>query len=239
MSIEKNILRILEEINESQKSILKSIVLNEEIAFSSPLNRKLTVTSGFGPRWGTKHIGVDLLANAENVRSPADGIVIYTASDEYPCGGTIKIKHSGGYQTGYCHMMKIDVKAGQLVKQGDIIGVSGGGPNDPGKGKTQGRHLHFTLRKNDEPVDPMKFLDKDSSEIGFDSSSDSDFTSSKVIGSPSTKDDFDSLSSFDNNPDSVTSNSIIDDLYSNQDDIEYGGLKKNVKENIERIKKIL
>jgi murein DD-endopeptidase MepM/ murein hydrolase activator NlpD len=206
MSIEKNILRILEEINESQKSILKSIVLNEDIEFSSPLDRKLIVTSGFGPRSGELHNGVDLVANAENVKSVADGKVIETAADSKLCGGKIIIKHSNGYQAGYCHMMKINVVAGQIVKRGDVIGISGGGLNDPGKGRTLGRHLHFTLRKNDVPVDPMKFLDKDSSEIGFDS---------------------------------VTSNSIIDDLYGNQDDIEYGGLKKNVKENIERIKKIL
>lgn len=82
MSVEKNILKILEEINKSQKSILQSIELNESTTLSPPLDRKLTVTSGFGPRWGKKHIGVDLVANAENVKSPADGIVTYTATFE-------------------------------------------------------------------------------------------------------------------------------------------------------------
>ena len=67
MSIEKNILRILEEINKSQKSILHSIGLNEDTTLSPPLN-KLYVTSPFGPRWGRQHIGVDLVANAENVK---------------------------------------------------------------------------------------------------------------------------------------------------------------------------
>ena len=224
MSIEKNILRILEEINKSQKSILQSIGLNEDTTLSPPLN-KLYVTSPFGPRWGRQHIGVDLVANAENVKSPADGIVTYTATDEGECGGTIKIKHPEGYETGYCHMQKINVKAGQLIKKGDVIGISGGGLNDPGKGRTQGRHLHLTLRKDGVLVDPMKYIGKE----GIIS------TSSKVINpTQSPEDSLDSLSSFDNKLDS-----IIDDLYNNQEDIEYGGFKKDVKENIERIKKIL
>lgn len=241
MSIEKNILRILEEINKSQKFMVNSIGLNESTTLTSPLNRKLTVTSGFGPRWGTQHTGVDLVANAENVRSPANGIVTYTASDEGPCGGTIKIKHADGYTTGYCHMMKINVRAGQLVKQGDVIGISGGGLNDPGKGRTQGRHLHFTLRKDDVLVDPMKFLGKD----GVILTSDSDFTSSKVVGSsqsdkntlnvfPSSVDNLSSLSSPENKL-----RSVIDDLYNDREEFEYGGFKKKIKENIIRIKKML
>lgn len=165
MSIEKHISRIFEEIESSKKSIQQSIALNEEIAFSSPLS-KLHVTSGFGPRWGRLHNGVDLSAVDERVKSPADGIVTYTADDEYPCGGTIMIKHSNGYSTSYCHIQRIDVKAGQLVRKGDVIGITGGGAGDPGRGRSDGPHLHFVLKKNDVPIDPMPFLDKDTSEIG-------------------------------------------------------------------------
>lgn len=214
MSIEKNILRILEEINKSQKSILESIELNESTTLSPPLS-KLHVTSPFGPRWGTQHTGVDLVANAENVKSPANGIVTYTATDEYPCGGTIKIKHADGYTTGYCHMMKIDVKAGQLVKRGDVIGVSGGGLNDPGKGRTQGRHLHFTLRKDGVLVDPMKFLDKDGVILTSD------------ISVPSSKED----------ENFTTPDTVIDTLSGSEDNFEFADIKKEdrIGKNILRI----
>jgi murein DD-endopeptidase MepM/ murein hydrolase activator NlpD len=216
MSIEKNILRILEEINESQKSILKSIVLNEDIEFSSPLDRKLIVTSGFGPRWGELHNGVDLVANAENVKSVADGKVIETAADSKLCGGKIIIKHSNGYQAGYCHMMKINVVAGQIVKRGDVIGISGGGLNDPGKGRTQGRHLHFTLRKNDVPVDPMKFLDKEG------------IISTSSLGIQSSEEDDDNF---------ITPDTVIDTSPDNGGDFEFADIKKEerIEKNILRI----
>ena len=160
MSIEKNIFRILEEIKKSEEFISEIITLSESSKFSSPLN-KLKVSSPFGPRWGGRHDGVDLAAVDEPIKSLADGTVIATYNDKYPCGGTIVIQHSDGYTTGFCHMQKINVEAGQKVKQGDVIGISGGGKGDPGKGRSTGKHLHLTIRKNGTPVDPMQFIDKD------------------------------------------------------------------------------
>jgi hypothetical protein len=226
MSIEKHISRLFEEIKSTKNSIQQSVALNEDIAFASPLNRKLIVTSRFGPRRGELHNGVDLVANAENVKSVADGKVIETAADSKLCGGKIVIKHSNGYQTGYCHMMKINVVAGQIVKRGDVIGVSGGGLSDPGKGRTTGRHLHFTLRKDDIPIDPMKFLDKDSSEIVFDLSSDND-EKFEFAGYKQDVDD-------DGN--NIVSTELPSDK---EDEFEFAGFKKKVTENIKRIKKML
>lgn len=160
MSIEKNIFRILEEIKKSQEFISKAITLSESSAFSPPLNQ-LRVTSPFGPRGGRHHDGVDLAAVDEPIKSLADGTVIATYNDKYPCGGTIVIQHSDGYTTGFCHMQKINVKVGQQVKKGDIIGISGGGEGDPGRGRSDGKHLHLTIRKNDKPLDPMDYIDKE------------------------------------------------------------------------------
>lgn len=160
MSIEKNIFRILDEIKKSQEFISESITLNESSAFSPPLNQ-LRVTSPFGPRGDHHHDGVDLAAVDEPIKSLADGTVIATYNDKYPCGGTIVIQHSDGYTTGFCHMQKINVKVGQQVKKGDIIGISGGGEGDPGRGRSDGKHLHLTIRKNDKPLDPMDYIDKE------------------------------------------------------------------------------
>jgi murein DD-endopeptidase MepM/ murein hydrolase activator NlpD len=143
-------------------------VINEAV-FSSPLDNT-SVNSKFGPRWGRSHNGVDLAANAANVKSPLDGVVDVGEIRNDSCGGTIIITHPDGFKTGYCHMQKINVRPGQKVRKGDIIGVSGGGANDPGRGRSDGRHLHFTLRKDGKLVDPMQYIDKvnvSSSDISF------------------------------------------------------------------------
>jgi murein DD-endopeptidase MepM/ murein hydrolase activator NlpD len=161
MNIEKKILEIYEEINNSKKSL-------REAALEAPLD-SVSVNSPFGSRWGGQHNGVDLAANAAEVKAPADGVVAKVADDEPPCGGTIVIDHADGYRTGFCHMQKINVKSGQEVKQGDVIGISGGGPNDPGRGKSDGRHLHFTLRKDGKLLNPMDYINKDSVVMSGDS----------------------------------------------------------------------
>ena len=234
MSIEKNISRIFEEIKNSEKLISESIILSESSTFSPPLN-KLRVSSPFGPRWGSHHDGVDLDAIDEPVKSLADGTVIATYNDKWPCGGTIVIQHSDGYTTCFCHMQKINVQVGQKVKQGDVIGISGGGEGDPGKGRSTGKHLHLTIRKNEEPLDPMKYIDKEGVLVGkvpsgfvvpgsldFDGSSDSTQGSTSSFGS----DDFDFLTK---------------DIPGKADDFYF--LKeikeRKITENIKKIKKML
>lgn len=159
MSIEKNISRIFEEL-ESLKNSIKEVSSINEAAFISPVDNT-SVTSPFGPRWGRLHTGVDLTANSANVKAVADGIVEVAAILDDDCGGTIKINHASGFKTGYCHMKKINVSPGQQVRQGDVIGISGGGANDIGRGRSDGPHLHFTLRKDGELVNPMDYLNKE------------------------------------------------------------------------------
>jgi murein DD-endopeptidase MepM/ murein hydrolase activator NlpD len=241
-NIDKKILKIYDEINKSKKSIIQSVRLNEDTVFSSPLS-KLDVTSGFGPRWGRFHNGVDLKANDEKVKSPADGLVTYTADNEYPCGGTIKIKHSNGYSTAYCHIQRIDVKKGQLVKKGDIIGITGGGAGDPGRGRSDGPHLHFVLKKDDVPIDPMKFLDKDALDIG-------DILGGDVLGAAtlgatalgSTALGAVALSDKEESEKKPEEFEFAGGMPKEKDsDFEFAGSKQkdSVKENIERIKKML
>jgi murein DD-endopeptidase MepM/ murein hydrolase activator NlpD len=144
-------------VNESVRKIKIGLL---EVALDSPLD-STSINSPFGTRWGGQgHNGVDLKADASNVKAPADGVVEVGEIKNDACGGTIIINHAGGFKTGFCHMQKINVTAGQQIKQGDIIGVSGGGSNDVGHGKSDGRHLHFTLRKDGQIVDPMDYIDK-------------------------------------------------------------------------------
>lgn len=235
MSIEKNIFRILEEIKKSEELISEAIILSEASAFSPPLN-KLQITSGFGPRWGKHHDGVDLAAVDEPVKSLADGVVITTHPDKFPCGGTIVIQHSNGYTTGFCHMQKINVQVGQNIKKGDIIGITGGGKNDPGRGRSDGKHLHLTIRKNGKPLDPMKFIDKEGVLVGTvpispTSGTDVSTDSTSSSDSKGTVPEF-GIADFDFLTGNVKGN--IADF-----DFIKGIKERKISENIERIKKML
>jgi ribosomal protein S27AE len=236
MSIEKNISRIFEEIEKSEKLIS---ILSESSTFSPPLN-KLRVSSPFGPRWGSHHDGVDLDAVDEPVKSLADGVVITTHADKYPCGGTIMIKHSDGYTTGFCHMQKINVQVGQEVKKGDVIGISGGGEGDPGKGRSTGKHLHLTIRKDGKPLDPMDYIDKEGVLVGTvpispTSGTDAPIDSAIVSNSttPTSKSDSFGSDEFD----FLTGRNIP----GNMDDFHFikGIKERKITENIKRIKKLL
>lgn len=145
--------------NPIKESVIKIKLSLLEAALNSPLD-KTSVNSGFGPRGGGSHNGVDLAANAAEVKSPADGIVEVGEIKNDDCGGTIIINHAGGFKTGYCHMQKINVKAGQKVKQGEVLGISGGDSSDVGHGRSDGRHLHFTLRKDGQLVNPLDYINK-------------------------------------------------------------------------------
>lgn len=127
-----------------------------------------SVTSPFGAKRSYEtHPGVDLKAKSGTpVKAPAEGIVT-KAGDTPRCGGTIIIKHGSGFQSGFCHIKDIKVTQGQNVSAGDIVGLSGGDANDSGKGNSMGAHLHFTLRKDGQLVNPMNFIGKG----GYDFSS--------------------------------------------------------------------
>jgi murein DD-endopeptidase MepM/ murein hydrolase activator NlpD len=121
------------------------------------------VTSKFATvRTTGKHPGVDLKAKTGTpIKSPADGKVIDARFKEGACGGTIQVQHGGGFTSRYCHASAINVSIGQTVKQGDVLGLSGGGANDKGRGRSTGPHLHFELKKDGALVDPMDYIDKE------------------------------------------------------------------------------
>jgi hypothetical protein len=115
------------------------------------------ITSPFGPRnvpGGSKnHKGIDLRARM--------GDPIYAAKDGTvsAAGGSysgVTINHEGGVASRYLHLSKINVQAGQQVKEGQIIGLSGGmGPKGPNQYPA---HLHFEILKGGQPTDPEPFM---------------------------------------------------------------------------------
>ena len=109
------------------------------------------VTSGFGPRWGRMHEGIDISApTGTPVRAAAAGRVIIAGSmGGY--GNIIVIDHGGGLSTAYAHLSAIWVGGGS-VSQGQSIGAVGC------TGSCTGSHLHFEVRVNGTPVDPLGYL---------------------------------------------------------------------------------
>lgn len=105
-----------------------------------------------------EHPGIDLPAPVGTpVRAAAGGYVAFNRTGKQ-YGNYIMIVHPGGVSTVYAHLQRFAVSPDTYVERGDIIGYSGGKPGDRGAGLSTGPHLHFEVRQNGIPVDPMQFL---------------------------------------------------------------------------------
>jgi murein DD-endopeptidase MepM/ murein hydrolase activator NlpD len=110
------------------------------------------VTSPFGWRWGRMHEGIDIgVAYGTPIHAAASGRVIY-AGWMSGYGNLVAIDHGNGMSTAYGHQSQIAVSNGQTVSQGQVIGYVGC------TGHCFGPHLHFEVRINGTPVDPMGYL---------------------------------------------------------------------------------
>jgi murein DD-endopeptidase MepM/ murein hydrolase activator NlpD len=117
--------------------------------FIWPVNGVLT--SGFGWRWGRMHEGIDIAApSGTPIRAVAAGTIIY-AGWMGGYGNITIIDHGNGLATAYAHQSAIYIGGG-AVSQGTVIGAVGS------TGNSTGPHLHFEVRVNSVPVDPMGYL---------------------------------------------------------------------------------
>ncbi len=122
--------------------------------FLKPLRGKYT--SGFGirrdPFTGLKgyHTGIDIAQPVgAPVRASKDGVVKFAGwSGGY--GLCVFIKHQFGYETVYGHLSSVNVKEGQKIKAGQLIGKVGN------TGRSTGSHLHFEVRKFGKPLNPLR-----------------------------------------------------------------------------------
>jgi murein DD-endopeptidase MepM/ murein hydrolase activator NlpD len=110
------------------------------------------ITSPFGWRWGRMHQGIDIgVPTGTPIHAAAAGTIIYCGWEE-GYGNLVVIDHGGNLATAYAHQSAIAVTCGQYVDQGQVIGYVGC------TGHCTGPHLHFEVRVNGEPVDPMGYL---------------------------------------------------------------------------------
>lgn len=132
--------------------------LSSVAEFAWPLKGAMKVTSPYGERMhpiiGEEafHRGVDLrAAYGSPVYAPADGVVLYTGR-KTTYGNMIILLHGGGVATVYGHLWKFAVHAYERVARGRLLGYSGN------TGFSTGPHLHFEVRQNGEPTNPLEWL---------------------------------------------------------------------------------
>jgi murein DD-endopeptidase MepM/ murein hydrolase activator NlpD len=98
------------------------------------------------------HEGIDIAAETGTpVVAPADGVVI-KAGFEAGYGNVVELSHGYGLKTVFGHNSRLNVKAGQHVKRGDVLSYSGN------SGSSTGPHLHYEVRVNGLPINPMRYL---------------------------------------------------------------------------------
>ena len=103
------------------------------------------------PKW--PHYGIDIAAKkGTKIKSSATGIVTMAEPDLYYTGGTIIMDHGHGISTIYSHLETLDVKVGDEVLQGDIIGTVGS------TGRSTGPHLDFRVNWFQTRLDPMSVI---------------------------------------------------------------------------------
>lgn len=116
------------------------------------------VVSYFGPRLDpftdkpTFHYGMDITTNeGAQIVAPADGIVVQIKNG-LTTGNMILLSHGLDISTAYFHLSKFMVREGQRVRRGDVIGLVGR------TGKALGPHLHYEVRINGQPVNPVRYI---------------------------------------------------------------------------------
>jgi murein DD-endopeptidase MepM/ murein hydrolase activator NlpD len=133
-------------------------------------NKNLTrVASGFGIRIDPlykirkMHAGLDFTApQGTPIYATADGRIKEASYNSGGYGNNVIINHGYGYETLYGHMYRIKVRAGQIIKRGEVIGWVGN------TGKSTGPHCHYEVHKNGKPINPVYYFYNDLTPEQFD-----------------------------------------------------------------------
>jgi lipoprotein NlpD len=125
--------------------------LGKELDIVWPIQGK--INSSFGIRGKKLHAGIDIAAPSyQEVKAAMDGEVILARRSRKGYGNVVVLRHDLSYSTIYGHMNVIIAKEGEAVRQGQAIGGVGS------TGKSTGPHLHFEVRHEGRPLDPLPIL---------------------------------------------------------------------------------
>lgn len=101
------------------------------------------------------HSGMDIAAaNGTPIKAPAAGVVTFARPDLYLTGGTVLLDHGHGVSSNFLHLSRLDVKVGERIEQGQVIGAVGA------TGRATGPHLHWGMNWFDVRIDPLLLLEK-------------------------------------------------------------------------------
>lgn len=101
------------------------------------------------------HSGMDIaVPTGTPVKAPAAGIVTFAAPDLYLTGGTILLDHGYGVSSNFLHLSRIDVKVGDRIAQGQVLGAAGA------TGRATGPHLHWGMSWFETRIDPLLVLER-------------------------------------------------------------------------------
>jgi murein DD-endopeptidase MepM/ murein hydrolase activator NlpD len=127
--------------------------------FDWPVHGRIVARFG-APRDGQRNSGIDIaVAQGTPIKSAEDGEVIYAGGGLKWYGNLVLVRHADDYVTAYAHAKELAVKRGDQVKRGDIIGWSGQ------TGQADTPRLHFEIRRDAAPVDPMPLLRRSSASL--------------------------------------------------------------------------
>ncbi len=125
--------------------------LGKELDIIWPIQGK--INSSYGPRGKNFHAGIDIGSpNYQEVKAAMDGEVILARFSNTGYGKLVVLRHDRGFSTIYGHLNVIIAQEGEAVRQGQAIGGVGS------TGKSTGPHLHFELRHDGRPLDPLPLL---------------------------------------------------------------------------------
>lgn len=152
----------IEKISKPDEKKYTPALPSHKLDIVNPVSGNNRISIGFG--WRTHpvykkkdfHSAVDIsVPSGTQILSPMDGVVLDSRNAGGRCGGFIRIQHDK-YITKYCHIRELLVKKGEKVKKGDVIGITGGGKNDPMRGTSTGPHLHYgVLNLQGKALDPL------------------------------------------------------------------------------------
>lgn len=140
--------RTLEQRDETPCS---DLARRDALAFEWPVLG--TLTSGYGGRGGRNHDGIDIVTEEGTpIRAAEAGRVVYEGDDLGAYGRVVIVKHLGRWATVYAHNRKNLVDEGDFVEKGDVIAEVGD------TGNASAPHLHFEVRRSNDPRDPQSCL---------------------------------------------------------------------------------
>ncbi|WP_024678703.1 peptidoglycan DD-metalloendopeptidase family protein [Pseudomonas syringae] len=127
-----------------------NLILDKPV--NGPLSSKFGVRRFFNGEERNPHSGLDFAVPAGTpIKSPAAGKVILTGNYFFN-GNTVFVDHGQGFISMFCHLSKIDVKVGDEVPRGGVVGKVGA------TGRATGPHMHWNVSLNDARVDPAIFI---------------------------------------------------------------------------------